>query len=338
MATAENNIVQFNTQEDKNVWNCIKTFLDRIGQNSENTRESYERAIRNFFRQMRNKELEDLVEKDLIFTKPQIETYQVSLRNTFKSSTVNNRISSLKKCYEKLEDYGFEVNAKWFKLDRYKEHDKESYDTLSHDEVCEIIRLVSGTRKGFEKALLIRLAYATAFRRESLLDLKWTDIINRDGQWFMKTLGKGNKWDYKKISNELHDELIKQKDLIDGDKIFKLTKKSVNRMMDYIRDNMDFGDRKIVFHSLKKASINEVNVITGGDIKAMQRQGNHSSATTTLNDYLASKELDDLVVVDTNKHIPSEKFDELSHSELLSLVKSMDRNIQIKLLQKMGAM
>jgi integrase len=338
MTAIKNNVVQFNTQGDKNVWTCIRTFLDRIGQNSQNTKDNYERAIRDFFRAMRNKELEDLVESDLVFTKPQVETYQVGLRNHFKATTVNNKLSALKKCYEKLEDYGFEVSANWFKLDRYKEYDKESYDTLSHDEVCAIIHLVSETRKGFEKALLVRLAYATAFRRESLLDLKWTDIINRDGQWFVKTLGKGNKWDYKKISNELYDELMKQKDLIGGDKIFQLTKKTVNKMMDYIRSNMDFGDRNIVFHSFKKASINEVNVITGGDIKAMQRQGNHASATTTLNDYLANKELDDLVVVDTNKHIPVEKFDELSHEELLSLIKGMDRNIQIKLLQKMGAM
>lgn len=333
-----NNVIQLNVIEDKNVWTCIKTFLDRKGQDSKNTKDTYERAIRSFFKTMRNKELEDLVEKDLIFTKPQIETFQVNLRKNFKSTTVNIKMSALKRCYEKLEDYGFDVRSSWFDLERYNEHDKEKYDTLSHDEVCSIIELVSKTRKGFEKGLLVRLAYATAFRKQSLLDLKWSDIIERNGQTFIKTLGKGNKWDYKKLSNELHEELMKQKGLVGGDYIFQLTPKSVNKMMNYIRENINFGDRVIVFHSFKKASINEVNIITGGDIKAMQRQGNHASATTTLNDYLASKELDDLVVVDTNKEIPLQKFDEMSKDELVNLIKSMDRNTQIKMLQKMGVM
>ena len=331
-------VVQFNPKNDKNVWACIKTFLDRTEQNSKNTRDTYERAIRDFFRTMRNKELESLVEEDLIFTKPQVETYQVGLKNQFKSTTVNNKISALKKCYRKLEDYGFDVKESWFALERYDEHDKDSYDPMTHEEVIQAINLVSDTRKGFEKGLLIRMAYATAFRRESLLELKWSDIINRDGVWFVKTLGKGNKWDYKKISNDLYDELMKQKELIGGDKIFQLTKKTVNKMMNFIRENMDFGDRTITFHSLKKSSINEVALITNYDLKAMQRQGNHANVTTTLNDYMAQKSLDDLVIVDINYHVPVEKFDELSKEELVELIKSADRSIQIKLLQKLGVL
>lgn len=331
-------VVQFNPKNDKNVWACLKTFLDRIEQNSKNTRDTYERAIRDFFKEMRNKDIENLVEEDLIFTKPQIETYQVNLRKSFKSTTVNNRISALKKCYTKLEDYGFDVKASWFVLDRYKEYDKESYDPMTHEEIIQAINLVSSTRKGFEKGLLIRMAYATAFRRESLLELKWTDLVNREGIWFVKTLGKGNEWDYKKISNDLYDELMKQKELIGGEKIFQLTKKTVNRMMNYIRENIDFGDRVITFHSFKKSSINEVALITNYDLKAMQRQGNHANVATTLNDYMAQKSLDDLVIVDVNYHVPVEKFDELSKEELVSLIKSADRSIQIKLLQKLGAL
>jgi integrase len=336
--STEAKVIQFNTKDDKNVWTCINTFLNRIEQNSENTRKTYERAIRDFFKTMRNKDIEDLVEEDLIFSKPQIETYQVNLRNQYKSTTVNNRISALKKCYVKLEDYGFDVKSSWFVLDRYDEHDKESYDPMTHNEIIESINLVLGTRAGRQKALLIRLAYATAFRKESVLSLKWSDITNREGVWFVKTLGKGNKWDYKKISNDLYDELMKHKDEVGGEKIFTLTNKTVNKMLNYIRDNIDFGDRKITFHSLKKSSINEVALITNYDLKAMQRQGNHSNVTTTLNDYMAQKSLDDLVIVDVNYHVPIDKFDDLSREELLDLIKGADRSIQIKLLQKLGVL
>lgn len=338
MVNAEN-VIQFNTKDDKNVFNCIGTFLKRIGQNSENTKKTYEKAIRDFFKVMRNKDIENLIESDLIFTKPQIETYQTNLRESYKSSTVNNRISALKKCYVKLEDYGFDVKSSWFILDRYIEHDKESSDRLTHEEIINIINFLTNTRVGHQKALLVRLAYATAFRKESLSNMKWSDISQREDIWMVKVLGKGNKWDYKKISNDLYDELMLLKEDSKGrDKIFTLTTKTINKMLNDIRTKFDFGSRKITFHSLKKSSINEVALITNYDLKAMQRQGNHANVTTTLNDYMAEKSLDDLVIVDINHHVPVDKFDELSKEELINLIKNVDRSIQIKLLQKLGVM
>jgi len=209
---------------------------------------------------------------------------------------------------------------------------------MTHQEVIDVINLVSKTRAGFQKSLLIRLAYSTAFRKESLLNLEWSDITNRDGVWFVKTLGKGKKWDYKKISNDLYDELMKHKSNTDSDKIFTITLKTVNRMMNFIRDNIDFGSRKITFHSLKKSSIKEVALLTNYDLKAMQKQGCHSNIMTTLNDYMSEKSLDDLVIVDVNYHVPVEEFEKLSKEELINLIKSAERNIQIKLLQKMGVL
>lgn len=338
MTAVSDKVIQFNTPEDKNVQNCINTFLKRVGQNSNNTKIAYERAIRDFFQTMRNKKVEDLVEADLIFEKHQIETYQVGLKDKFKSSTVNAKISALKKCYTKLEDYGFEVKSSWFSLDRYDEHDKEGYEPMTHEEIIEAIRLVLETRKGFEKSLLIRLAYATAFRKESLQNLTWKDISNKDGVWFIKTLGKGNVWDFKKISNDLHDELMKLKELNGGEKIFQLTDRTINKMLNYIRENIDFGERRITFHSLKKSSINEVAMITNYDLKAMQQQGSHASVVTTLNDYMAKKKMEDLVIVDVNYQIPVEKFEEMSKEELIDMLKNADRNVQAKLLHQLGAM
>lgn len=333
-----NNLIQFNSPNDRNVYNCIRIWLNRLNQDSKNTRKSYEHAVRDFFLIMRNKKIEDLVEEDLIFTKPQVEAYQITLRDKWKATTVNNKISALKGCYQKFKDYGFAVDPSWFEVKRYKERDKESYDTLTHEEICAIIELVSKTRKGFEKALLIRLAYATAFRKEALLSLKWTDITNRDGIWFIKALDKGDKWDQKKISNSLYNELMKQKALIGGTKVFQLTSTTVKRMMKMIQEKMDFGDRRIVFHSIKKASLNEVNILSKGDLKLIQKHGNHSSVSTSLNDYIAKKELDDLLIIDTDKSIPLEVLDEISREDLVAVIKRLDRNTQIKVLQEIGAM
>lgn len=324
-----------------NPYETIYTFLIRKGQDSENTKKTYERHIRDFFRTMRNKELEQLTEDDLIFTPQQIELYQARLKEKYKGTTVNNTMSALKECYVRLERNGFNVKASWFDVERYKEYDKESYDTLTHEEVCKIIDLVSKTRKGEEKALLVRMAYATAFRRQSLLDMKWNQIVNINGIWYAKVLGKGNKWSHKKLTDDLYNTLMefkKKNNASDDDKIFKLTKRTVDRMMNYIRENMDFGDRRIVFHSFKKASLNEVNQLTGGDLKAIQAQGDHENVTTALDDYIQKKKLDDLVAVDIGNELPVEKFDELSKEELLKLIKSMDRTTIIKLLRGINAL
>lgn len=108
-------------------------------------------------------------------------------------------------------------------------------------------------------------------------------------------------------------------------------------MMNYIRENIDFGERNITFHSFKKSSIKEVALLTNWDIKAMQRQGNHKDATTMLNFYMEEKSIDDLIIVDTNYRVPVEKFEELSKEELVDLLKNADRNTQVKLLKNIGA-
>lgn len=332
------NVVQLNPKNDElNVYGTIYTYLQRRGQDSQNTKDAYERSIRDFFRTMRNKELEELLPEDLIFSRKQIEAYQVALREQYKSKTVNGAISAIRECYKRLEEDGFAVDTKWFNVDRYDEHDSEKYGTLTYEEVVAIIDFVSPTRKGREKALLIRLAYATAFRKDSLVEMKWNQIVNINGVWYTKVLGKGNKWSHKKLSKDLYEELMDFKDGADDDsKIFQLTDKTIKLMMKKIREQFDFGHRHIVFHSFKKASINEVNLITGGDIKAMQAHGDHANAQTMLNFYLADKEMEDLVEVDIARKIPVDKFDKMSHEQLLTLVKEMDRATQIRLLQKAG--
>lgn len=333
------NVHQLNhtNNEVLNPYSSIHTFLSRKKQNSLNTSQTYERHIRDFFRTMRNKELSNLVEEDLVFTKNQIESYQVALKENHKGSTTNNAISAIKECYAKFEDDGFNVKESWFKLDRYDEHDSDPYDAMTAEEVHQAMEVVSRTRKGDEKALIIRVAFATAFRQKSLLEAKWSDIILINDQWYLRVLGKGNKLRHKKLSEDLYKTLMKHKENSNSEKIFQLTKKTIGKMMNLIREEIDFGDRNIVFHSFKKASIREVNIMTNGDLKAMQAQGDHENVKTTLEDYIADKELDELVIVDINAHVPVEKFDEMTHQELLSLVKNMDRTTQVKLLKKHGS-
>jgi len=326
------NFISLDREKGNSVADSFSLFLKRKNQDSENTKKTYERAVRDFFYTMRNKEVEDLSPDEIIFSRGEIEAYVIQLRDKFKTKTVNVVISALKEFYKRLRQDNIISDISFFDVKGYKEHDSEKYDSLTHEEVQEIISIVSKTRLGHSKALLVRLAYATAFRKESLLELTWDDIKTYDGVHFVKTIGKGNKESFKKLSDSLYEELMKEKEKSKTNKIIPISSKTVQRMMDYIKENMDFGDRNIVFHSFKKASIKEVALLTGGDIKAMQLHGDHANAQTMVDYYLDEKKKEDLVTVDIEDNLDFSKLEALSHKELLDLILKMDRTTKTKIL------
>lgn len=341
---SESNLIRMQPNEIQNdkqseIVEAITLWLDRVGQNSINTKKAYQRAIKEFFLVTRKKEIEELTVDDLQYTLKEVEKYQVAMRKKSKTTTVNSKMSAIKRCFEKLSEYDFPVKPSWFNVERYKEFDKKSYDPMTHDEIVQAINIVSQTIKGREKALLIRMAYATAFRKDSLCKLRFKDIVDRDGVKYVKTLGKGQEWDYKKLSSELYDAIMEHKNIVNrkDDRIFTLQPETISDMLKLICEKIDFGDRRIVFHSLKKSSIDEVAIITNYDLKAMQAQGNHSNVATTLNDYMRRKQMDEMVTVDINFNVPVEKFDEMTKEELVEMLKKTDRNVQIKLLNSVGA-
>ena len=328
------NVVQIsNMQESINVYGSIITYLNRVGQDSENTAITYEKAIRDFFLTTRNKDIEYLNESDLNYSMQDVEAYQTELRKTCKASTVNTKMSAIKKLMDKLDGYGLKVNSKVFDVERYKEYDTVSYDPMSKEEVLKFMDIVSKTRKGEEKALFINVAFVTAFRKESILNLKWSDIEYFKGVWTIKTLGKGNVWDRKKIPQSLFLGLTEYREKIPKrDRIFTLSNTTINGMMKLVRDEIDFGERTIAFHSLKKSSIEETAILTNYDLKAMQAQGNHANVATTLNNYMSAKKFDDMITLDLSEEFDFSILEGLSKEELIGIIKKADRVTQIKLI------
>lgn len=320
--------------ENKNISEYINSFFEIMRRRSENTYKTYKRAVEDFFAVTREKELDFLTEKDLNYTLIEVEHYHSMLLERYKGTTVNTKMASIQRFFGKMKSYGLEVNMSAFDVERASEHDADSYDAMTVDEIRQAIDLVKDTVKGEEKALFIRMAFATAFRKTSLLNLKWTDLHEKDGQRYAKVLGKGKKWDTKKISDGLWVSLSELKSNASSDLIFTFSSKSVDRMMNHIKRHIDFGERNITFHSLKKSSIQEMARLTGNDLKAIQRHGNHSDVTTTLNSYMSEKDFEDSIVIDIDYELPVEKFDELSKEELLELIKSSSRDVQANLLER----
>lgn len=330
------NVVQIsNMQDNINVYGSIVTYLNRVKQESENTAITYEKAIRDFFLTTRNKDIENLLEVDLNYTMRDVEAYQTELRKTMKASTVNTKMSAIKKLMDKLDGYGLNVNSKVFDVERYKEYDTVSYDPMTKEEVLKAIEIVSKTRKGEEKALFINVAFVTAFRKESILNLKWSDIEYFKGVWTIKTLGKGNVWDRKKIPQSLFLGLTEYREKIPKrEKIFTLSNTTINGMMKLIREKIDFGDRVIAFHSLKKTSIEETAILTNYDLKAMQAQGNHANVSTTLNNYMSAKKFEDMITLDLSSEVDFSVLESLSKEELIGIIKNVDRITQLKILNE----
>lgn len=319
-----------------NVFDSISMFLDSVGIESDNTKITYETAIRDFFKNTRNKELEFLTEDDLHFTYLEVEQYRHSLIGNYKNATINTKMVAVKKLYDKLNRYGIVVDNSVFNLDKLKEYDTESYDMMSIEEVNKAMDIVSKTRNGYEKKLLIKLAFSTAFRKTVLLNLTWENIYESKGHYYIKTLGKGNKWSIKRIDEDLYKELMTHKQLTHRKNVFNLSTSTVQRMMDKINQEMDFGKRRITFHSFKKASIEEMGIQTDFDIKAMQRHGDHSDVSTTLNIYVAQKDVENMPTLSTEvKNIDISPLLELTKEEIIGIIDSVDRETKMKIMNKL---
>lgn len=334
MNVVEANVLSIVPKPDYEVYNAIQSFLESAGVESNNTKVTYETAIKDFFKATRSKSLYELSRNDLVFSYIDIEKYRNGLIGTLKNASINIKMIAIKKLFDKLVKYEMVQDSKPFEMHKLKEHDIKSYDSMSIEEVRKCIEVVEDSKNGFEKGLLIRLAFVTGFRKHALMTLKFANITTLNGQNVIKVLDKGNKWSTKKLDDELYEEIIQYKEIVNRDNIFNLSNTTVQRMMKLINNKVDFGDRYITFHSFKKASIEEVAIQTNYDIKAMQYQGNHADVTTTLNVYLAKKTMDNMPTISLTSNEPDlSSLKDLTKDDLYDIISKLDRQTQIQVLE-----
>ena len=323
MNVVEANVLSIVPQPDYEVYNAIQSFLESAGVESKNTKVTYETAIKDFFKATRSKSLYELSRNDLVFSYMDVEKYRNGLIGTLKNASINIKMIAIKKLFDKLVKYEMVQDSKPFEMHKLKEH-----------EVRKCIDVVEASKNGFEKGLLIRLAFVTGFRKHALMTLKFANITTLNGQNVIKVLDKGNKWSTKKIDDELYEEIMEYKETVNRDNIFNLSNTTVQRMMKLINNKVDFGDRYITFHSFKKASIEEVAIQTNYDIKAMQYQGNHADVTTTLNVYLAKKTMDNMPTISLTSNEPDlSPLKDLTKDDLYDIISKLDRQTQIQVIE-----
>lgn len=338
-----------------NVADVITTFLNRHKHDSKDTAKCYKTDIVQFFQIMTGKELSILTEDDLHFKLADLEEYQLTLAETnYSNTSVNRKINSIRSLFRYLKANGFKIDLSGFEAVKALDDDTEHYGTFNLDEIGKMVDFALTEEKGEDKALLIQVAFLTSFRQKELLTLTWDKIQKIDGVWVVSVKAKGNKWCHMPIPDDLYDNLCALRDsngdkynIIDSNgniyidnKVFHLQTKTVVSMMQrYIKKlNLDpENNRKLCFHSIKKAGIREVYIITNGDILAVAQQGHHSSFATTLKYYLElQRDYSKMANLKIGQQADLSVLDNLSQEDFIRIIHKCSRETQFEIINKIN--
>lgn len=341
-----NNIAMVNVTglHSGSVYEDVLAFLSKHRKKNESTAKNYEKGLIMFFMWYRNKQLIELQREDVEVRNATIIRYQDYLIETGKyaANTINKYMSALMSFYDFLERNDYPVKAEHVKIDMlYVDKNQSRHGEMNDYEAKVIREYVRSQVKGIEKAALIRMAYTTSLRKSELLKLTWADIKKHPTQdvYIITTIQKGKKNNDVPISEDLYNELLSIKEQeyykrYTDDKIFHLSKTTIQNMMKDINENVALHDDKgVVFHSFRNVMGGWLED-RGGSLNEIQEHFNHSDMSTYINHYKhKTKDYTNSPSVRFEMEISEDIFDELSREELLELVKSQKGGVlsQLKL-------
>jgi site-specific recombinase XerD len=321
----------------------IQTFLHNKKRNA-STAVSYERGLKMFFMWYKNKDINILTIDDIQVKNATIIRYQTYLSEIlvdgeplYSNSTINKFMSPIFKLYEFFEKNQYiGITKATVKIDLL-DVTENKHGEMNDAEAKLIREFVLVQKKGIEKAALIKLAARISFRKSSLLNLTWDDIKKHKTNDYYEVTGisKRNKKSTKAISEDLYNELLKIKEQpyykrYDDNKIFHLSKTTIQAMFKGINDHFDFNDEKgVVFHSLRNVMTGFIEE-TGGSIEEMREQLDHTGYGS-LKSYIHGKDLSNSPSLRIEREISDELFEELTKEELIELITSLQGGILAQL-------
>ncbi|PLR72226.1 site-specific integrase [Bacillus sp. UMB0728] len=287
------NVVRLNNNQ---LFDDIEAFLNELEVHSKGTRISYESDIRKFFRTLKNKEIEHLTIDDLTFKKKDIINYRKYLMdNNLSNNTINNKITSVKSMYDFLSSE-YEVNANVFNIKTLKVQ-SNPYGSLSQTEAERMAEVAYETERedGYLKKMLILFAIRSSFRKNEILNVKWSDFEEEKGVYKVKTVvGKGQKQNTTAISAKLYNQILELKEMNKGRKwsgdpeiVFQISPAAIDKLMARLRNKMGISkERNVVFHSFRGIAIDFSLSTSNGNITEAAIHANHSSPATTFKHYV----------------------------------------------------
>ena len=323
------NVVRLNSNS---VFLSIKEFLRNKGIRSKNTESAYENDIRQFFRYIAGKELEELTDQDLKIKHSDMLGYQNYLykeyvqpnSKRYSNITINRKCNAVLSLYRHLKRDGYDVDPDVIKVDELPD-DTKQIGFLTVDEIDSMLLI----NNNMELKAFILIALHTSMRKNAILALEWNQISQsyEDPDFYIIRIMDKNKQDFKEIHKSIYELLLSIKK--DEKYVFTIPRSTLDYQFKALckKAGIDYEKRKISIHSLRKAGVDFVKQYTN-DIQAAQAQATHSSPTITAAIYTQKpKNLAARLLIE---QVDNNIFDELTHEELLELIKSQTNGLLFK--------
>jgi integrase len=262
----------------------------------------------------------------------------MSENGSLNNKTINRSVTSVKEVlrYLKLKKLTNDIDF-LDHIERLPENDNR-YGVLSVDEVLRMAELARTKERNLKevKYYLILFALDTCLRKQAILNLKWSDFEVREDFVIVNAIDKGNKSFRKQISKEFYEELTTLRKT-DDVRVFPISKDAVDEMIPRLRKLMNLSEeRGIVFHSIRKAGVTFQYRLTN-DLLQAQKAAGHSNISTTML-YIQEEDYS-LTGAISSKNVDETLFEKVTHEELITALKDMNRKdilhlLNIKLQEK----
>ena len=206
-----NNVIELNKSNAKDY---IDLFLRKKGNNSDNTRLTYETAILQFFKALYNIDSLEFVTDEMIsgLTSVKCQNYFQEMVDSEKyaMSSIKNKLIAVRSLFQNIvDDRVTDVKGNllldYNPLKTYDiKSEGQSYGLLTHDEMIKILQLVKEDGDT-QLYLYYALMYKCALRKEECRNIKLQDFYIKDGIARVKVLCKGNKLEDCEACNELYE-------------------------------------------------------------------------------------------------------------------------------------
>jgi len=330
-----NQIARLNTEVNE-IYEQIQMFLRKKGLKSEKTMINYEKDIKDFFKVVREKDINELNKNDIQVTLDDFDRFILEMVDTekYENTSINRKVNAVRSLLKYLAAKKLVDDISYFsEIERLPENIK-GYGVLTVEEVKELAQLALQEReKKFIKHYLILFALDTRIRKSALLNLKWTDFEIKNEDVVIKGIDKGNKHFTRKISKQFYDKLLTIKS--NDERVFPMDRKTVDRMMKRLLKKMNIPEeRYIVFHSIRKAGITFHYEYTKDPISTMKAAG-HSQFQTTIR-YINDNDVDIMGVISMSDTIDKDLYRKVEHEILLQAVDNLPVDYKIILNSKIN--
>jgi integrase/recombinase XerD len=215
-----------------------------------------------------------------------------------KKTSINKSLSSLKSLYKELEKNGYENPFKYIPLFKTAKHNLDNVLRLSYEDLKDIIINFKITDdKSYRDLVILYTLFYTGLRSSELLNLKYEDIIERQGSIVLKLREtKSGKEQYKPLHDECYKKLMEYKTYISklynlhvedmvGDFIFPTSfspniKMSYNNLYRIIKDKGLLIGKEISPHNIRHTVATELS-LRGADILEIRDFLGHADTKVT---------------------------------------------------------